>query len=339
MSSGLHDRRGLESWLRTNLVLMVLSVIGLFVNWKVALPSFLFFCITFISSEAASAPPANSPDQFEAWVRRRGARKPVLLCLGDSLTHGTVSSSFTPIIPYKLSSTLGLPPPVQNFFMDPLWVVNAGQNCITTHGVLHERLHKALGCFPDFVLIMIGTNDMQCLVNGTLAKAIVNINKLPEVPTMDVYERNLTKIIDYIYNHTPQTQIGVCTLPPMGENLDAKPNRIIREANEVIERVVSKSPGKVTLIPVYSRFESILEKKAKKSGSKFEFHYLYSSIQVPLFYMIPALFDWNRLASLCGNTLLVDGLHLCERGCDEVVDLIVEWLLSANVAKAIAVKN
>ncbi|GAX17359.1 hypothetical protein FisN_10Lh232 [Fistulifera solaris] len=339
MASGLHDRRGFDSWLRMNLVLLVLSLMMIFVNWKLGLASFLFLCITFISSEAASAPPANSPDQFEAWVRRKGARKPVLLCLGDSLTHGTVSSSFTPDIPYKLSSTLGLSPPTQNFFMDPLWVVNAGQNCITTHGILHERLHRALGCFPDFVLIMIGTNDMQCLVNGSLAKAIVKINKLPEVPTMEIYERNLTKIIDYIHNHTPQTQIGVCTLPPMGENLDANPNRIVRQANEVIERVVKKAPGKVTLIPVYSRFESILEKKSKKSGSKFEYHYLLSSIQVPLFYMIPAIFDWNRLASLCGNTLLVDGLHLSEKGRDELVNLIVEWLLSANVAKAIAVKN
>jgi len=40
-----------------------------------------------------------------------------------------------------------------------------------------------------------------------------------------------------------------------------------------------------------------------------------------------------------GQHLLVGGVHLNESGRDEVVDAIVEWLLGANVAKAIAVKQ
>ena len=75
----------------------------------------------------------------------------MLLCLGDSLTHGNVSASITPEIPLKLCGFLGLPTPdYGKTFADPLWVVNAGQNMITSHTILHERLHTSMGVYPDY---------------------------------------------------------------------------------------------------------------------------------------------------------------------------------------------
>jgi hypothetical protein len=91
------------------------------------------------------------------------SNSPMLLCLGDSLTHGSCSASFTPEIPLQLSQKLCLPlsEHPHRSFADPLWVVNAGQNSITSHTVLQERLAPTLqAIYPDYVLILIGT--MTC---------------------------------------------------------------------------------------------------------------------------------------------------------------------------------
>jgi lysophospholipase L1-like esterase len=51
------------------------------------------------------------------------------------------------------------------------------------------------------------------------------------------------------------------------------------------------------------------------------------------------MFNWNTLSSIVGHTVLTDGIHLNEKAADEIADLIVDWLLTVQVAKAIAVKR
>jgi lysophospholipase L1-like esterase len=340
--SGFHDRRGFEWVIRVNLALIPVGLgVLIFHDWKIGLVIALSACCSFIVVEAASAPPPNSPKAFASWSRRQPGRRPVLLCLGDSLTHGSASGNFTTELPFKLSETLGLAPPKRDLtFADPLWVVNAGQNGLTTHTILHERLSKALGCYPDFIMIMIGTNDLRSVYSSRWGKQAKRINGLPEVPTMETFERNLKGILDFCYQASPLSVVGVCSLPPMGENLDHAANRLVRQANEVIERLVSKASGKVSLLPVYAQLESILEKKGRRSMSlPVDYFFPLGLLMNPLFHLLFFIFDWNRLSALVGNVVLSDGLHLNERGRDEVVTVVVDWLVRSNISKAIAVKS
>ena len=206
--SGEHDRRGFDAMLKFALVMAGLSLILLVIySWKIGLALFMISCIAFITLEVISAPPENSPRKFAAWLRRRQNRRPVLLCLGDSITHGTVSANITPEIPFRLAETLGLPPANEgSFFFDPLWVVNAGQNYLSSHALLQERLPKALGCYPDFIYVMIGTNDVLAMSGYS---NIIKINDMPGVPTMATYERNLTQILSYLYQSSPMSQVAV----------------------------------------------------------------------------------------------------------------------------------
>jgi hypothetical protein len=126
--TGLHDRRGFDAILQFLLASLVASLLILILfSWKLGLGMFLFFGVYYITFESSSAPPENRPEKFIVWARQRPRRRPVLLCLGDSLTHGNMSASFTPEIPVKLSAALGMDPPSGGAFLDPLWVVNAGQ--------------------------------------------------------------------------------------------------------------------------------------------------------------------------------------------------------------------
>lgn len=338
--SGSHDRRGFDLVMKAFLVVIPLGLfLMIFYSWKIGLAVFMFGCGTFITLEVVSAPPANSPDYFINWVRNQDRRRPILVCLGDSLTHGNCSASITPDIPAKLCEILGMAPPKYgDTFVDPLWIVNAGQNMITSHTILHERLNKTLSCQPDFILLWIGTNDVRAIYKRAWAREVVSINNLPQKPTMEQLERNLKGILDFIRQSSPMVQIGICTLPPMGEDLKAPANKVVREANELIEKVVAAQGEGCTVIPVFERFESILEKKRRSRNTPPVDYFCYLAFFMnPLYIAVPFL-DWNKLSAPFSHKLLSDGLHLNENGKDEVVGLVVDWLMKKNVAKAIAVK-
>jgi lysophospholipase L1-like esterase len=339
--STTHDRRGFGGLMRFWMAMMPVSVILIiFYSWKIGLPLGLLSCILFITLEAASARPDNNPTTFTSWARTRSIRRPVLLCLGDSLTHGNCSASITPEIPTKLCAALGLPTPDYGVtFADPLWVVNAGQNCITTHTILHERLNTSLNVYPDFIMIMIGTNDVQAMYKPSWCKNVMRINELPEAPTMHVLERNLTGILHFIEEASPKVEIGLCTLPPMGEDLKSAANNLVRKANEVIERVAAAAGEKVTVIPVFAQLESVLEKHRQRWSLPIDYWTLACGLQNPIYHVLTMFSSWNFLSRPFGFYVMSDGLHLNERGRDVVVDLVVEWLNRKNVAKAIAVKS
>lgn len=323
------------------MMLMPCSVLlMLFYSWKIGLALGLFSCINFISFEAMTARPDNNPSAFSSWARTRDHRRPVLLCLGDSLMHGNCSASITPEIPVKLCAALGLPTPDYGVtFSDPVWIVNAGQNSITSHTILHERLNTALNVYPDYILIMIGTNDLRAMYSPRECKVVMRHNELPEAPSMHVLERNITGIIHFIREASPKVEIGLCTLPPMGEDLQSASNKLVREANALIERVAVAAGEKVTLIPVFAELESVLEKQRKRWSMPFDYWLIAAALLNPMFHLMTMVATWNLLSKPLGFVVLADGLHLNERGRDVVVDLVVDWLTRRNVAKAIAVKS
>lgn len=340
--SGHPDRRGFSMPMNIMLVLAGFSiVVPFFYHWLVALFLFVFAATSFIALEAASAPPLNEARNFQAFVRHNlsSRRRPVLVCLGDSLTHGTVSYSYTADIPQKITSALAMEPPKPtSVFADPLWVVNCGQNCITTHTVWRERINKALDCHPDYILLLIGTNDIHAAYSKSFARTITSINGLPETPTLQVFTRNINGILTHIQQASPMTQVGVCTLPPLGEDLKSPANKLIRQANDAIEQAVQQYGDRCTLIPVFDRFEGILEKEGRRKNL-LGFSLILKILMGGLYHLLPGLIKFQTMGGLVGHTLLHDCVHLNERAGSELVDLIVEWLVNKGVAKAIAVKS
>ena len=317
------------------------AITPFFLHWGIALAQFVISTLLFIALEAVSSPPANQAAAFQYFIRNNlsPSRRPVLVCLGDSLTHGTASYSYTVDIPTQLTSALAMPPPsATSIFADPLWVVNCGQNYITTHTIWRERLNKALDCRPDYILIMIGTNDVRAMVREWWGADVKRVNDLPEIPTLSTFTRNFNGILSHIQQASPMTQVGVCTLPPLGEDVKSQANKMVRQANDAIAQAVSRAGDKFTLIPVFDRFETILEKEGKRTDWLVLSPVL-SAVMAMTYQLLPGMVSWNFLGRLVGHKLLYDGIHLNERAGAELVDLIVEWLVTKGVAKAIAVKS
>lgn len=351
--SGHHDRRGFDTAINISMILIPINFLVLVLyEWKLGLALSLCNAVTFIVLEAASAPPANSPRAFERYSRMQGRRWPVLVCCGDSNLHGTVSASITPEIVPQLCESLGMEPPSPRYatFNAPLWVINCAQNSLSSQTVLQERMSTALNCHPDYILVMIGTNDVLCMYHGEkslVTKYICSVNQLDtagQLPTMKSLERNISGILNHIYQASPRVQIGLATLPPMGENLTSPANQLVRQANEVIERAAASFAGpkeNISIIPVYSSLEAILE-KSKTNRRKTANYFVPILIWMCYMFYIPIFtgwMTWNKLATVVGNTVMSDGIHFSEKGRDVIVELIVDWLNKKNIAKAIAVKS
>lgn len=342
--SGNPDRRGYTTLMNASLVLAGCALLApLFIHWMAALAMFLTGASLFIALESTSAPPANQARAFQRFIRHNlsSSRRPVLVCLGDDLVHGTRSYSFTVDVPTQLTTALAMPPPkATSIFADPLWVVNCGQNNITTHTVWRERIGKALDCHADYILILVGTNDILAAYKpNSWGKSMQSMNGIPEIPNLQTFARNFNGILNHIQAASPMTQVGVCTLPPMGEDTKSAANKLVRQANEIIERAVQQcASDRYTLIPVFDRMESILEKEGNRRDFSGTAGLLGWTMSL-MYNLLPGVIKWSTLGSLVGHRLLHDGIHLNERGGAELTSLIVEWLVKKGVAKAIAVKS
>jgi acyl-CoA thioesterase I len=345
------DRRGFESLIQ---LIRVLFFVHLFVLIRYSMLYGLLLLvlntIAYLTLLGMTRRPVNNPSTFVIWSRAQNRRRPVVLCLGDSLTHGTCSADFTTVLAPQLCASLALPlPDASAVFVDPVWVVNAGQNSITTHTIWHERLNTALNVYPDYILLLIGTNDVQCIAlgpNSLIARKIVAQNALPEMPTLSTLERNLTGILHYIHEASPKVEIGLCTLPPLGEDLSSSYNQCVRNANAIIERVAhsaATSDNKVSVVPLYAALEAVLEKERNKWTWPYTYFMVAALMEYPIrfvtHFVAGLTIPWNTLCQPFGYTVLSDGLHLNERGRDILVQVVVEWLHRKNLAKAIAVKS
>jgi lysophospholipase L1-like esterase len=207
---------------------------------------------------------------------------------------------------------------------------------ITTHTIWRERLNKALDCHPDYLFLLIGTNDISGIDTPQYGKYLQKVNELPEVPSMATFTRNFHGILQHIAQASPMTQVGVSTLPPLGEDMKSSTNKLIRQANDIIVQACQQAGDKFTVVPLFDRFESILEKEGRRGGGVSKIAITVNSFLYALF---KGMITLNTLGKVWGNALLHDGVHFNERAADECVDLIVNWLISKGLAKAIAVKG
>lgn len=120
---------------------------------------FVVGSILFLATERATRPLWNHPARFLQEMKHRNKRPTTLFCLDDSLTQGSMSANFVDEIVPRLCEESTTP------FTDscPLRVTNGGQNSIATWTTCQERIDWVRACRPDYVLIMIGSNDVRCL--------------------------------------------------------------------------------------------------------------------------------------------------------------------------------
>lgn len=251
--------------------------------------------------------PDNSVYNFMNATRDKGI--PTLVCLGDSITHGRASSDWVSTIKTK--------------FSHPIQVVNNGQNSITTYTTLQERIDWTLACEPNYVVVLIGTNDARAIVDPIWHWQTRAVWGLPGPITLTTIEANLRGILDRLLK-SPNVQVAICTLPQLGEDLTSEWNQhAVKNVNDIIRNLAAAFGSRVTLLDLYAAIEAQINQSRTKGSSISLFlpHALWQSHAKYLFHI-----SWNDMSRWIGNVILTDGIHLNDDGGAILTTMVVNWL-------------
>ena len=268
------------------------NIVGLILSCLIMLVGFGLF----LTLQTMTKLPSNNPSSFIAKsVKNMGSKKtkiPLLACVGDSLTHGRASANFVQFVETSFNKGKN----------KKLEVVNAGRNSICTLPLLKLMIPEVIECHPEYVCILIGTNDIKGVYNAEWGDKSVDLWNLPDELSFDTYEINLGKILDE-FLHKTKANIGVCTLPPMGENLKCKANDFVEKANLIIKKVVKthERSKRVTIIDISQKLKSEITTKKIDLFSSHSVDDFQSAMKSMSILRVIFRFSWNKLGSRVGN--------------------------------------
>jgi lysophospholipase L1-like esterase len=237
---------------------------------------------------------------------------PTVVCFGASLTAGTVSCDYLPFLRARPE-------------LAGIRFVNHGVNGDLAWNGL-QRLDEVIADRPDFVSILIGTNDVNATLSERNRLRYHEFNRLPVThPDLAWYEQNLREIVRRLKSETP-ARLALMTLAIIGEDLEHEANRRIVLYNEAIARVAREE--NVPCLPLHARMVDYLRThEADRAGlpPRLEYRDGLHNVAHALALHAQGL-SWDEVSRRNGLLLTTDGLHLNSLGARMIADLIATWL-------------
>ncbi|TGM42522.1 SGNH/GDSL hydrolase family protein [Leptospira biflexa] len=273
------------------------------------IPYFLIFLLLTLEScvifQATKVPSNNTKNTLAGDV----SKSPKIVFLGDSITHGRVS--------YDYVESIRNHPKLQNAL-----VVNEGINSRLTVQIL-EELDSVIQLKPDYVFLLIGTNDLKATLSQEEYDRYASLWKLKDPVTEDSFVRNLNLIIERIQKNT-KAKIIVSSPPVLGEDPKSIPFLRSKRFAELTKDVCAKQ--KVSYIPLHETLTKELEllpNLPKKAYVQSTWSMYWTILK---YYSTTS--SWNDLGESNGYYFLTDAIHLNERGGKIFEQMILETLLS-----------
>ncbi|MGW1677445.1 SGNH/GDSL hydrolase family protein [Saccharopolyspora sp. NPDC002376] len=214
--------------------------------------------------------------------------RPAVVAAGASIARGTLGGDW-------IGSLRSRPEQARYEF------INAGVNGNTSADLLTRIDTDVVACRPVAVTILVGTNDVR---DG--------------VP-LEQYRDNLAAIIARIQDRT-DARIALMSLPPMGEDLNAEINRRLSEYNRAIKETAASAGA--DYLPVHERMAEIVAQRAIRTS--YDFSFLLALSAATQHYALGR--SWDDIAASGGRELLVDHIHLSDRGAAVITELAANWL-------------
>ncbi|WP_295770419.1 SGNH/GDSL hydrolase family protein [uncultured Mucilaginibacter sp.] len=232
-------------------------------------------------------------------------------CLGDSITQGTDSYNWVADLQQKLSVDY-------EFY-------NYGVNGELAYNNL-KRIDKLVTLEPNFIVILVGTND----VLATLSEANTRLYKrnaaLPRMPDMAWYVDNLEQIIVKLLQQT-NASIALTSLPVIGEDLMDTANKAVGNYNQEVKRIVRKYA--LHYLPLNEAITGYLE--ANPVAKPVAYRPYGWRLKVNMHFRTKVLKqDWESYAGLNGLQVTTDTIHLNQVSGKMMVDLVAQFLKSKS---------
>lgn len=286
-------------------IIIILSVIGIVV---LAIGG-LYMHV----GKRAGALPENRPEQFiKKMVTLPGGTRAVV-CIGDSITHGSVSSNYVDLLSERLGDK-------------GYAFINAGVNGELSYNAL-KRIDPIIRCNPDYVCILIGTNDViGAWIHPGYIDRYMKEKSIPRPPAKDWFIRNTTEMCKRLKKET-KARIAILSLPVLTENPHLDGYKLTVEYSMEIKKIAEREG--ITYIPINEFMrEHITDHRSSRScewryfdGP--EFLYLMWKAIVERYALGR---DWDRIASGNGLVLLTDLVHLNDRAAGMVADRIESFI-------------
>jgi lysophospholipase L1-like esterase len=254
----------------------------------------------YVSKIISSPPKGRAEDYLNKNVK---SDKKIIACIGDSLTHGNIGQNWVDYLRQQFPHDIFL---------------NEGINGNTAWQVI-QRLDPILQCQPHLIILLIGTNDALGSFDINSGLRYKKNNELPEAPTLEKYKEHLNELIEKI---GIQSKIAICTLPPIGENVNSEVNQHVNLFNEYIELIAKQK--NLTLLPVSKVLWLEVESRTYPLRSEYNSKtgLLFKRIFGGIFHHYFFKRSWNDISKSKGQWILFDHIHLNERGAEIVYKLV-----------------
>ncbi|TET67208.1 MAG: hypothetical protein E3J40_03635 [Dehalococcoidia bacterium] len=239
----------------------------------------------------------------------KNANKHIVVCLGASMVRGQVSYNFVNLLDQRMAE-------------DGFQFINAGVAGDHAYNVL-MRLDSVIDYQPDFVIILVGTNDVTATLGSTLARISRLTRRFPQPPSAEFYKYNMLRIINTLKERT-SAKIALVSLPVLGEDLESMPNHLIRDYNAMLKDIADEE--QVSYLAVYELQEEYLGKVQQGSGRPYESGGMLSIKALARHYLLRQSFD--EISRKHHFVLLTDGIHMNSRGATFIADEIEAFLRS-----------
>lgn len=239
-------------------------------------------------------------------------RKNIILFLGASITQGRISVSFV----NTLKRTIGLA---------HYKFINQGIAGFESYNTLN-RLEKAINTKPDFVILLGGTNDILSALDPKLSRLSRKLKKIPHEPSIANFCKNITEIVRRLKQET-HAKIAIASLPVLGENLDSKENRMVKEYNSEL-KLISETEN-VIYLTVFEKQERFLIQAIHGKGKDCIKPSRMAFKSLAQHYLLCKGLD--SISKKNGYILLTDGIHLNSIGSKFVVDEIELFVRNSKI--------
>lgn len=246
--------------------------------------------------------PKNRPEKY-----RKLTTKKVVVLAGDSVTHGQVGENYVTMLSQRLDK-------------EQFELINAGVNSHLAWNLL-QRVDEIINCEPDFVTIMIGTNDANAATSEAEAESYVKRMNLPQIPDQTWYRKTLQEIVTRLQEGTA-AKIAMISIPPLGEDPDHFAFKLSSEYCTSIEEVANLTG--VTYLPFHEKIIEIL--KERPGNPEYPLEKTKIGMVVACFKHYILRKEWDSIGKAAGFQLHIDYLHLNTKGASLVTELIEEFI-------------
>lgn len=251
-------------------------------------------------------PPELTPRRFVAeHLRRPGAK--VVACLGASLIHGRIGASFVDVLTERLGQ-------------DGFQFVNAGVNGDLAYNAL-QRIDDVIACEPDVVVVLVGSNDVMAGLGRRRGLGYRLYKRLPVHPTLGWFRESLRTLARRLTTET-KARVVLCSLPTLGERVDAAVNERLAAYNAVIGDVAAETDA--AYMPLHEHLDAWLARRGHATGPTFA-----AAMRRMLFALVQHYklgHSWDQIAEAHGYALFIDGIHVSDRGAHVIADEMERFL-------------